>query len=411
MNSSHTITFNAVHQYELVLDYGAQLAQASLTAPAIQGDNYWYDSGQSVIYVSRVLSGYVQVAGWGIDGNQLTPVDPNSSFSVTIPNINTSHVLDVAISVSSDECGSASCQSATPSTVYLDTNEPGKTSITVDGVPYPAFVSFSWPTGSVHTISASPSIAGSASRAAFSSWSGAVQSSNPIISFVVNGTTKLSLDYRVQYLTRLSFVDAAGNRISPQNATLRGGNSTLTLPANLTAWLNYGTKYALSSAIWQGTEVAEPGAADTFLVDSPTGYVLPLMVYPQSIRVQDPYGIPQAGVSVHISTVGGVIMSAITDANGIATMDVPLGLYYASADFLGISNTVWQGSVGSHSLTLMVYISYPVIGTAIPLLILPILLILWRRRNEVKMVHEVWIRRSPSRVLDQKPGPNSREYS
>jgi len=104
-------------------------------------------------------------------------------------------------------------------------------------------------------------------------------------------------------------------------------------------------------------------------------------------------------------------MSAITDANGIATMDVPLGLYYASADFLGISNTVWQGSVGSHSLTLMVYISYPVIGTAIPLLILPILLILWRRRNEVKMVHEVWIRRSPSRVLDQKPGPNSREYS
>jgi len=410
MNSSHTVRFNEVPQHELSLDYGAQLAQLSLTPPTIQGDDYWYDSSEAVTYVGRILAGAVQVVGWSVDDGPLTPVGPSSSFNVAIPNMSASHVLKVAISVSSDEgCESDSCRSAAPSTVYLNTNEPSGVTITIDGVPYPAFVSFSWPTGSVHTLSAPPTIEGSASRAAFSSWTGTIHSGDPVISFTVNGTTNLSLDYRIQYKVRLSFEDAVGNGISPLEVTLHGGNSTVTLPENSTAWLSYGTKYVLSSAIWQGTEVAESGAADTFLVDSPSINVLPLMVYPQSIKVEDPYSIPLAGVNVHISTVGGVVLSAVTDANGVATLDVPLGLYYASADFLGISSTVWQGSVGSHSLTLTVDLSYPVMGTIIPLVILPILLLLRHRRNEVNVVHEVWLRRSPSRTFNQELGPNQRE--
>ena len=409
MDQDHVLTFNDVTQYQLTLDYGANLTLLSVTPPAIAGDNYWYDSGQEVVFVGGALTGTTQAVGWSIDENPLTPIASNSSFTVTIPNMNSSHILHVAIFVPSDQCESDSCGSAPPSAVYLDTNEPGKVTITVDGVPYPASVSFSWPTGSTHTISAPTTIAGSASRAGFSSWTGTVDSRDPVLTFMVNGTTKLSLDYRVLYLVRLSFEDAVGNEISPQNATLHGGNSTLTLPGNHTAWLNYGTRYALASAIWQGAEVAEPGAADTFLVSSPSRYVLPLMVYPQAIKVEDPYSIPLAGVNVRISTVGGVIISAVTDANGIATADVPLGLYYASADFLGISSTVWQGSVGSHTLTLTVDLSYPVIGTIVPLVILPILLLLRHRRNEVKMVHEVWFRRSPSRVLDPESGSSSRE--
>ena len=408
MNQDHVLTFNDVAQYQLTLDYGANLTLFSVTPPALSGDAYWYDSGQEVTFVGRALTGSIQAVGWSVDGGTLNPIDPNSSFTAAIPDMNASHVLDVAISVSSDNCA-GSCSSAAPSTVYLDTNEPGKVTITVDGVSYPAYVTFSWPTGSVHTISAPSDIVSSGSRAAFASWSGAIQSGDPNIRFTVNGTSKLALDYKVQYLVRLSFEDAVGNPISLQSATLKGGNSTLKLTGNFSAWLNYGTKYALSSAIWQGTEVAEPGAADTFLVSSPSRFILPLMVYPQSIKVEDPYSIPLAGVAVHISTAGGVIMSAVTDANGVATLDVPLGLYYASADFLGISSTVWQGSIGSHSLTLMVYISYPVIGTVIPLVILPILLLLRHRRNEVKMVHDVWFRRSPSRVFEQKTAPSSHE--
>jgi len=411
MNQNHVLTFNDVTQYRLSLDYGANLTLFSITPPTVSGDSYWYDSGQTVSFVGRALTGQTQAVGWSIDDKPLTPIDPNSSFTASIPSMNASHVLDVAISVSSDECGSNSCNSAAPSTVYFDTNEPSQVMITVDGVSYPASVTFSWPTGSVHKISAPAIIEGSASRAAFSSWAGTTHSGEPAFSLTVNGTTKLNLDYRVQYLVKLSFEDAVGNAISPLNATLRGGNSTLTLPGNFSAWLTYGSKYALSSAIWQGTEVAEPGPADAFLVSAPSKYILPLMVYPQSIKVEDPYSIPLSGVNVRISTAGGVIISAVTDADGVATVDVPLGLYYASADFLGISSTVWQGSMGSHSLTVMVYISYPVIGTVIPIVILPILLLLRHRRNEVKIVHDVWFRRSPSRVFDQKPNTSSRKHN
>jgi hypothetical protein len=405
MNQSHILTFNDVAQHQLTLDYGATLSLLSITQPTIKGDNYWYDSGQAVTFNGRALTGLIQIAGWSVDDGQLTTVPANSNFTVTIPNMNASHVIHVAITTVSNGCGgSNSCNNSPPSAVYLDTNEPGNVTIKVDGVPYPASVSFYWPTGSSHTISAPISLQSSTSRAAFFAWQGTIVSRNPVLQFKVSGTTKLLLYYRVQYLVRLSFDDSVGNQVVPQNVTLYGANATVILPANFTAWLNYGSKYVLTSAIWQGTEVAGTGPADTFYVDAPSKLVLPLMIYPQTIKVEDPYSLPLSGVNVQISTVGGRILSAVTDANGVATFDVPLGLYYATADFLGISSTVWQGSMGSHSLTLTVYLSYSVIGTITPLVILPILLLIRHRRNEARVVHEIWFGGKPVRAFNQRMG-------
>jgi len=406
MNQNQVITFNDVVQHQLTLDYGASISLLSITPPSIKGDNYWYDSGQAVAFTGRALSGATQVVGWSIDDGPLAPISEGSQFTVTIPNMNVSHVIHVAISTSSNGCGtSSSCNNSPPAVVYFDTNEPGNVTISVDGVPYPATVSFSWPISSSHIVNAPTPLQSSASKATFSGWQGTVNSTDPSLRFMVNGTTRLSLEYRVQYMVRLSFDDYAGNQVSPDNVTLDGASSSVTLPSNYTAWLNYGSKYILASAVWQGTEVAGTSATDEFVVDAASQYVLPLMIYPQTIKVEDPYSLPLAGVSVQISTVGGQILTSLTDSGGVATFDVPLGVYYATADFLGISSTVWQGTVGSHTLTLTIYLSYAVLGTMIPLVILPILLLIRHRRNQVKVVHEIWFRRGPSRASNQRPRP------
>jgi len=49
MNTPHTIVFNSITQYQVLLDSGAQSGLLSITQPTVSGDNYWYDGGSSVV--------------------------------------------------------------------------------------------------------------------------------------------------------------------------------------------------------------------------------------------------------------------------------------------------------------------------------------------------------------------------
>ena len=78
-NSPHTIVFQTVPQFQVTLDGGSLQSLASVTAPTIPGDNYWYDSGSSVNVVLNGVWGRASGTGsrlvsYGIEGGSQSPV-------------------------------------------------------------------------------------------------------------------------------------------------------------------------------------------------------------------------------------------------------------------------------------------------------------------------------------------------
>ena len=97
MSAAHTVTFNKVTQYQVTLDSGAVTALASISAPTLAGDKYWYDSGSAV---SLILSG-----AWGRSGGtgtRLKSFELNGGASVAVAANGPVTVLDLA-SITSPE--------------------------------------------------------------------------------------------------------------------------------------------------------------------------------------------------------------------------------------------------------------------------------------------------------------------
>ncbi|GEM_PF-4005726 len=73
------VTGTLVTQYQLSLDAGAVSSLASVTAPSIPGDNYWYDSGTHVTYAasgvfSRANGAGMRISSWWLDSSPPTTV-------------------------------------------------------------------------------------------------------------------------------------------------------------------------------------------------------------------------------------------------------------------------------------------------------------------------------------------------
>ena len=73
MNASHQIQLNSVFQYQVTLDSSATQQLASITAPTISGDNYWYDAGTPVIVAlngtgTRTAGTGVRLASYAVNG-------------------------------------------------------------------------------------------------------------------------------------------------------------------------------------------------------------------------------------------------------------------------------------------------------------------------------------------------------
>jgi hypothetical protein len=96
ITAPHTIHVTVVAQYQITLDAGAAAALASITSPAVSGDNYWYDSGTSVTLTLNGVYGRgagtgSRLASFSIDGGAPTGVAttgtvvPLGSFPVSSP--------------------------------------------------------------------------------------------------------------------------------------------------------------------------------------------------------------------------------------------------------------------------------------------------------------------------------------
>jgi hypothetical protein len=79
LSSAQDITTTVVTQYQLTLDATSTAALASVTAPTVAGDNYWYDSGTVVTLTlngvwARTLTSGDRMVSYSVDGGPPTTV-------------------------------------------------------------------------------------------------------------------------------------------------------------------------------------------------------------------------------------------------------------------------------------------------------------------------------------------------
>ena len=380
MDAPHTVSVYTTPQYSLTLDYGAQVSMLSLTPPTIPGDYYWYDSGTVVTFMGQVaLQGYT-VAGWAVDGGNPVSISGVPDFTTSFV-MGGPHTLHVLLEPNSASCGSVSCGNNPAKDVTIQTDTKLPSGVWVDGAYYPKSVSFAWQTGSVHNITAIEGGRLASTRTSFTGWSGESDSSSLTIMLTVNETGYLTADYSKEYLVTLAFTDEAGSPISPQSVTLTGPTGAHSLGPNLTAWVEPSTRYAITSAIWMNWNVIMSNDS-TFVVSQPSALTFPTSIFTQTVKVTDVYNLPLQGAIVNITTLNGVDATAVTDAQGIAQFRIPVGLFSASVQYLGVSDQITSSTEGSHSYTVSFLLSYPLVGTLVAVSAITATLVFFRLRRK-----------------------------
>ncbi len=389
MNSSHVLRFHVVYQFRITLDYGATVALTSITPSTIPGDYLWYDAGTVVEYKGNATTNAYRMLGWSWDDGPPTPITDPALFVVSPVLMNSHHSLHVLISSTpSDPCIPPSlCDQHVMGWVLIDSNAPAGVQIEVDGIRYPAQVSFAWPLDSYHLVSAPSEIRTGSMRSAFAGWYGSINSSSSSLNFPAAGLVRLFADYGTQYLTQFSFADANGSMIVPQSVEFVGPAGSFVLPGNLSSWLESGKEYRIASSYWEGVDVVESGSQALISASSPGVFVIHLAVYPQTISVTDLYGLPVGGATVELTTLGGVKVSVVTEGNGRAEFDAPLGLYALTVSWMGFSNGVSLGTIGSHNVSVSSVLSYPVVASLVAAIISPIAWALKRRSRAMNDIY------------------------
>jgi hypothetical protein len=369
-----------VAQYSLTLDYGAQISMLSVTPPKISGDDYWYDSGTIVTFIGKVdLQGYM-VAGWALDGANPILVSGVPSYTSTFV-MEGPTVMHVLLTPKSVSCESSGCSNNPTVDVTVQTNSKVSMGVWVDGAYYPKSVTFAWQIGSVHNVTAAIGARHSSARSFFTGWSGEYTTRSPTLLMTANETGYLTANYTEQYLVTLAFTDTIGEPLTPQSVTLSGPTGVQKLGANQTAWVEPDASYAITSVIWMDWNVVMSNDS-RFSVSQPTALSFSTDVFPQTVKVTDVYNLPLQGADVNITTLNGVGLSIVTNAQGIAQFRVPVGLFSATIQYLGVSNQITAGTEGSHSYTVSFLLSYPLIATIGAVSVISALSVFFRLRRK-----------------------------
>jgi len=359
MDQAHTVTLQTTSQYSLTLDYGAMASLIYVTPPTIQGDNYWYDSGTMVIYAGTVGLNSSKVVSYSLDGISTAITSGETGFTTSFTMGGPQSLVAVLAPLNPD-CPSGGCTASFDVTVQSGSNLPGGT--WVDGKYYPQPVTFSWPAGSVHNITATAGAQQPQVRTSFTGWAGVAATDSPTLMLTVNESGRLTAQYLKLYLVTLHFTDTAGVAISPQSVILAGPSGKETIGSNMSAWVLPKVSYTLSSVSWMDWNVVMSNDS-TFSIQQPASLDFTLGVYTQTIKATDAYGLPLQGATVNVATLNGKTLSLATDSNGLATFRVPVGLFSATVSYMGVSDQVTSTSQGGHSYTVSFLLSYPLVAT------------------------------------------------
>jgi hypothetical protein len=223
--------------------------------------------------------------------------------------------------------------------------------------------SFSWAVGSNHTLALGElALNTPTGRSKFLGWSGGINSTSSNLAIKVGNGMTLRASYANQYLVNLTFADAEGRSVSPQDVSIQGsaGTFNLTTPP---LWLFSGS-YQVTQAEWMGTNVAS--AQDTpltFAVTSSKAIVVSLPIYDETIMVTDTYGLPISGANVTMA-VGNQIQKSLTNDTGLAVFrQVPMGYLNGTVKYLAFSEDIRVTTPGEHTEHVVVTLSYPVLIT------------------------------------------------
>ena len=304
-------------------------------------------------------------SGWYLDHWLVNGVPAGNGLSLSL--IMTGNVQVQAVFSDAAQKGAPSPGSS--ASVSFLTNGVSAANLTIDGQSYPLPVSFNWPIGSNHTAQATDIMgAGNQTRVLFSGWGGASNSTQQTLSFKVTGNSNLIANYKEQVHVSMSYTTSGGTPVTPTSAVINGPNGFETLgSANSTLWLDANTTYTLVSAQVMGVN-ADPlnqGSA-SFVVTKPESLTFPLSVYPVQLKLVDLFSQPIAGAKVSLTTEGGQVLHAVTDAKGVASFDaVPSGWFQATYSYLGVSGNVQDLSPGQHLETVTLALSYPLISVGL----------------------------------------------
>jgi hypothetical protein len=237
--------------------------------------------------------------------------------------------------------------------------------IVIDGANYALPAKFSWAVGSSHTASVQGVIPVGSAKPFFIGWQGGMNSSSPILSFLVKGNVTVIAAYQTRYLANFVFLDSTGAVVSPEDATLLGPEGLVPIsPTNSSGWLAPGVRYTLVGATTGGVSVTPLlPRYGTVEMTQPGTVRIPLSIYPVSIRVVDVFRQPVSGASVTLMTEGGRVFTQVTGKDGSAAFaGIPMGMFSATYTYLGVSGSIASQAAGAHSDTVTLVLSYPLVA-------------------------------------------------
>jgi hypothetical protein len=311
--------------------------------------------------------------------NQTSSMTTSETSTVTSSTVNqttsetstvTSSTVNQTTSAPPSGCDQTSSCNQSPiySTITIQSNAVNPVSVYVDGMAYLTPSSFTWPGGSNHTLTIGElSVSTPTGKSKFLGWSGGINSTSPSLAIRVEGDLSLYATYKNQYLVNITFADAEGRSVSPQNVSIQGPSGAFNL-TNPSLWL-YSGSYQVTQAEWMGTNVASARDVPvTFAVTASKTIVVPLPIYDETIVVTDIYGLPVSGANVTM-TVGNQIQQLLTNSKGQAVFtQVPLGYMNGTVKYLAFSGDIRVSTPGEHTEYVIVTLSYPVLITILSIL-------------------------------------------
>jgi hypothetical protein len=350
-----------------VLTLGTAPSFAGATEP--EPGTYELAAGTQILLSANPYPGW-RLLYWDIDGNTMY----NATQMVLTMQSDHDVLAVFAQSIPSDQ---------NSSNILIESNQIPSSEVTVDGVVYTMPVNFLWSEGSSHNLSV-PSVVylNDRTRGIFAGWSSSVEGGGPNMTITVTSDMQIQVNYLLQQLVSLEFVDIDGHPITPQNLILLEGSKFLTLNQS-DVWLNSGEQYTLVSATWMGRNVITSN--DTLRVTQAGTMILPLAVYDAEIRVVDLLGIPIENAHVSITLPGSYTFTNSTDSKGLVIFnDLPQGVFTAEVSYMGISSVLQLDGSSHQSYSIVLAMSFPVISTLIASSLAPVIYLFLRRLFEGK---------------------------
>ena len=153
------------------------------------------------------------------------------------------------------------------------------------------------------------------------------------------------------YEVEFSFFDGLGNvPIQPTAVVLGIGNSTVNVEGS-SVFLGNGTAFTVVNVSWEGASVGPSPPPSYDVKAEPLNVTIDTQVYPASLSVVDPFGLPVSGARVSMALANGTTVTGTTSKQGTFSAGlIPVGTYTAKVTNLGTSVQVRGDSASGQTV-------------------------------------------------------------